>query len=214
MTPFALALSAIVAPTFLRVLPGGAEVAIATDSELVQRATEGDRHACDALVARHIAAVLRRAQRLLGPTADAEDVVQDAFYEALRDLSRLEDKSRFGAWVQKIAIHHVHRRFRRRKLRRALGISSSTDDQALSQLVADRADTSVRAQLSQLDALLAHQAPRDRLAWMLRHVEGLLLDEVAQQLDISLATAKRGIARVQTKVTQRFGPELFVEEPQ
>lgn len=110
MTPFALALSAIVAPTFLRVLPGGAEVAIATDSELVQRATEGDRHACDALVARHIAAVLRRAQRLLGPTADAEDVVQDAFYEALRDLSRLEDKSRFGAWVQKIAIHHVHRR--------------------------------------------------------------------------------------------------------
>ncbi len=214
VTPFALVLSTIVAPAFLRVLPGGADVAGATDSELVQRVTEGDRPAGDALVARHIPHLLRRAQRLLGPTADAEDVVQDAFYEALRDLGRLDDPARFGPWVHKITIHQVHRRFRRRKLLRALGMLPATDDQTLSRLVPDGADPTIRAQLSELDALLATRAPQDRLAWMLRHVEGLQLDEIAQQMGCSLATVKRSIARVQKMVTQHFGQDLFEEKDQ
>jgi RNA polymerase sigma-70 factor, ECF subfamily len=211
---YALALWAIAAPAFLRVLPGGVEVTGESDAELVARAKTGDRIASDALVARHLPTVLARAERLMGRNADSEDVVQDAFFEALRDLSHLDDPARFGPWVQKIAVHQVHRRFRRLRLLRVLGITAESGDQILSQLVPDHSDPSIRAQLRELDAVLGGQGPRDRLAWMLRHVEGLRLDEVAQHLDISLATTKRCIARVQGVVEETFGPNLFAEDTQ
>jgi RNA polymerase sigma-70 factor (ECF subfamily) len=212
MQHFSLCLQSILAPVPLRVLPGGADGLSPSDENLVARAKVGDRGACEALVARHIPAVLARAQHLLGRTADAEDVVQDAFIEALRDLAKLQEPARFGAWVKKIAVHQVHRRFRRKKLRRALGLLSQEDDQVLSQLAQDHSDPSVRAQLAEVDVLLAGQSPRDRLAWMLRHVEGLSLPEVAAQMGCSLATAKRSIARVHRCVTAHFGGEIFSED--
>lgn len=195
----------------LRVLPGGADTTTPTDEELVALVQKGDRQAADALVGRHLDLVLLRATRLLGLGPDAEDAVQDAFCEALRDLNQLQDAHRFGAWVGKIAVHQVHRRFRRRRLRKALGLLSASDEQVLSRQVPDTSDPSVKAQLSEVDRILASHAPRDRLAWMLRHVEGLSLPEVAEQLGCSLATGKRSIARVQALLNEHFTQDIFPE---
>lgn len=177
-----------------------------SDEELVRRAAGGDREASGELISRHITPVLKRAQRLLGRSAEAEDVVQDAFYEALRDLAKLKEPARFGAWVGSIAVHQVHRRFRRRRLQLSLGLLAPGQDRVLSELSSSHSDPSVRAQLAQIDEILMRQAPRDRLAWMLRHVEGLSLKDVAEQTGCSLATSKRQISRVQLLIDQQLGP--------
>lgn len=210
--PFSV-LSGAIGPPVLKVLAGGGQAAPAvSDEELVARALAGDRLSCDVLVARHLPKLLARTRRLLGYGADAEDVVQDAFVEALRDLSKLREPRLFGGWVAKIAVHQVHRRFRRHRLRRTLGLVSDEMDSVLERQVQSGADPSVRAQLCELDAVLSGQKPRDRLAWMLRHVEGLSLPEVAEQVGCSLATVKRSLVVVQAAVAERFGAPIFEEE--
>lgn len=211
MLTLALLLSVVAAPAHLRVVPERDLDQALSDEELVLRTLREERLAANQLVARHIPSVFASVRRLLGPTDDAEDAVQDAFYEALRDLRRLKEPSSFGAWVKKIAVHQVHRRFRRRKILRVLGLLSSTEDQALSPFLSVQSDPSTRVQLRELDDLLARQSPSDRLAWMLRHVEGLSLLEVAATTETSLATVKRKVARVQATVIRTFGHDVFEE---
>src|SRR5687767_14940757 len=86
-----------------------------TDREWVERAQRGERFALQVLYTRHVRAVSARVTRLLARSADAEDVVQDAFMLAFRDLANLADAQRFGGWLMGIAVHQAHRRFRRRR---------------------------------------------------------------------------------------------------
>lgn len=161
------------------------------DAELVRRALTGDRWAEEALYHRHVRAVTGVTIRLLGRTAEAEDVVQDTFVSALERLQQLRDPAMFRAWLLRIAVHHVHRRFRRRKLRRTLGLQDGVDDASLRELAAPGQSPETRAELQKLDVALAGLPSRHRVAWMLRHVEGLRLREVATVCDTSLATVKR-----------------------
>src|SRR5687767_14795025 len=92
------------------------------DSVLVERSLTGDRWAEEMLYRRHAAALLGLCTRLLRDGADAEDVVQDAFVDALEELATLREPAQFRKWLTGIAVHKVHRRLRRRKLLRALGL--------------------------------------------------------------------------------------------
>lgn len=166
-----------------------------TDADLVLAARAGERAAEAALYRRHVRLVASVAVTALGPGADAEDVVQDSFLTALERLDQLKDPSQFRAWVVRIAVRHVHRRFRRRRLLRALGLGRGDDEAVLPQLAAPHASPEVRAELVRIDARLAELAPELRIAWILRHVEGAELTEVAAACDVSLATIKRWLHR-------------------
>ncbi|HEY6558033.1 MAG TPA: RNA polymerase sigma factor [Polyangiaceae bacterium] len=163
------------------------------DGELVRRARRGDRWAEEALYHRHVRDVTRVALRLLSRSTDAEDVVQDAFVLALRDLAQLEDGNAFRSWLLKITVHQVHRKFRRRKLLRTLGLDRGEDDAALPLQVDPRAGPEVHVALREVERLLATLPTRSRIAWVLRHVEGYGLDEVARACNCSRATIKRAV---------------------
>src|SRR5215471_13918475 len=100
------------------------------DAELVQRATEGDAWAEEALYRRYAELVIGTAKRLLGNADEAMDVAQDSFLTAFEKLSTLRDASTFKTWLMQIAVRNVHRRFRRRRLLGWLGLDQS-DDSAL-----------------------------------------------------------------------------------
>ena len=70
-----------------------------------------------------------------------------------------------------------------------------------------RPDTTpeLRAELGLLSRALERISAGERIAWMLRHVEGLSLEEVAQECDCSLATAKRRISSAQERVDRFTG---------
>jgi RNA polymerase sigma-70 factor, ECF subfamily len=179
------------------------------DGELVRRARRGDRWAEEALYHRHVRAVTRVAIRLLARIEEAEDVVQDAFAIALRDLGKLRDEDAFRSWVMTITVHQVRRRFRRRRLLRAMGLDRGEDDAKLAAQVDLAASPEVRVALAEIDRLLDGLPTECRIAWVLRHVEGHELRDVAVSCGCSLATAKRWIGRAQRTIAERVS---FVTE--
>jgi len=156
--------------------------------------------------------VSERVTRLLARSAEAEDVVQDAFVAAFADLPRLADRSRFAPWLMRIALHQTQRRFRRRRLLARLGLDRGSDDARLEQVADPGLTPDQRLQLRRLDRALARLPVELRLAWMLRHVEGCELSEIAEHCTCSLATVKRRIARADTRLKRSVAGELGVEE--
>ena len=194
-----------------------------SDEDLVALTLSGHRGAARALYERHVDRVLLRATRLLKSRFEAQDVAQDAFLEAYRDLSQLREPARFGAWLDRIAAHQVHRRFRKRRVLELLGLrailgtnqrrAQEPDELTLDQLAAPGADPSIGVQLKQLDDLLRAASANERMAWMLRRIDALSLNEVAEQCRCSLATAKRRIAGVDRLLSATFVVPTSAEEP-
>src|SRR5215207_9154707 len=74
-----------------------------TDAATVALARDGNSEAFRALVERHSRAVYRLAHRMTGSAQDAEDVVQETFLKAYRQLPRFESRANFGTWLHRIA---------------------------------------------------------------------------------------------------------------
>jgi RNA polymerase sigma-70 factor (ECF subfamily) len=171
---------------------------------LVERARLGEDWAKEALYRQHVHRVTGVVARLLRHGPDVEDVVQDTFIEALQDLPKLREPEHFGRWIVRIAVHKVHKCFRRRKLRRWIGLDRSLDDEPLPSQVHDDAPQHVRAELAAVDGALDRLGETERVCWVLRHLEGYELTEVAELVDCSLATVKRRIARAQSVIETHF----------
>ncbi len=149
------------------------------DVELVRRASSGDRHAYDQLYTNHVDAVYRRLTRLIGPVAEREDLVQEVFLDVFRGLPRFRAESTFSTWLHRVVVNiaceHL-RRVRRRPL-------ASIHPEALEQLLAPGASPEAQAlERDQLQCALRYLAalkPKQRIAFVLRVVEGLPLEEIA-----------------------------------
>jgi RNA polymerase sigma-70 factor (ECF subfamily) len=173
------------------------------DAELVERALAGDRWAKEAIFRRYVRTIAATATRLLGNRDEAEDVVQDTFAAAYAELDRLRDRGALRGWLMQIAVRKMHRRFRRRRLLRLLGFTH-VDDTTLAELACADATGDVRAELALIDRALARTPPEERLAWMLRNVEGESIEDVARLLGVSLATAKRRIKAAADRVARHL----------
>jgi RNA polymerase sigma-70 factor (ECF subfamily) len=173
------------------------------DLELVARLASGDPWAKEALYRKYVQAIFGLALRLAAQREDAEDIVQDTFAEALRDIGKVRDRGALRSWLIGIAVHQVHRRFRRRRLLRMLGLDRS-DEPGMGALASSDVSAEHRLELRLLGQVLASLPANERLAWSLRYVEGCSLDEVARYCDCSLATAKRRIARAQRGVARHI----------
>ena len=84
------------------------------DLSLVERARDGDRHAFDRLVAARLPQTYRLAKAITGHPGDAEDVTQEAFLQAWRNLPRLRSADRFDAWFGRILVNEARMALRRR----------------------------------------------------------------------------------------------------
>jgi RNA polymerase sigma-70 factor (ECF subfamily) len=150
--------------------------------------------------------------RLLGRTAEAEDVVQDAFVTAFLHLAELKDRTRFEPWLTRIAVREVHRRYRRRRLRRALGLDRGDDDGGLAAAIDSRADPALARKLSELDGALSRLPTLCRTAWLLRYLEHCELRDIAEQCDCSLATVKRQIGKAEALLAE-YIDHVHVTDP-
>jgi len=166
------------------------------DHELVDRCLQGERWAEEALYRKHVHRVSAVVARMLRHGPDVEDVVQDTFVQALGRLDGLRDPSKLERWLITLAVNRVKKRFRRRKLRRLLGLERSFDDEGLALQAKADCSQEARAELMLLDRALDEVPPADRICWVLRRVEGYPMAEVVSTVGCSLATAKRRIARV------------------
>jgi RNA polymerase sigma-70 factor, ECF subfamily len=179
----------------------------AADSELIERLARGDHWAKEALYRRYVKLVWSTALHMMGNRADAQDVVQDTFVEAFRDVAALRAHGALRPWLLRISVHQAHRRFRRRKLLRRLGLDRSIDDAPLDALLHPGASPELRSELRSVERALRGASANERFAWILRYVDGYSLDEVAAASGCSLVIVKRRLARSQAMVA------ALLEEP-
>ena len=104
------------------------------DLGLVTRARTGDTDAFRVLVERHSRPLFRLAYRMTGNQQDAEDVVQDSFLRAYKQLARFDERASFGTWLYRIAVNCSLDLVRSRKRRNELAAPADTemDDPILS----------------------------------------------------------------------------------
>lgn len=182
-----------------------------TDAELVALALAGDRLAEEAIFCRYVNEVIALALRMLGNRSEAEDVAQDTFLAVLGELSALRDHSALGGWIRRVAVRKVHRRFRRRRMLRALGMYHREPDLPLDALVSEELGPDVRVEVRKLADGLEALPSGLRVAWLLRNIEGYSLQEAADATECSIATVKRRISHA-TERLRRYVELSKMEE--
>lgn len=165
------------------------------DAELAMRAKAGDSWAEEAIFRRHARTLLKTAGHLLRDPDEAEDVVQESFVIALSEIEGLRRPEALLGWLKQITVRQVHRRFRRQKLLRLLGMGPAAAE--AEQVAGGGLSPEQRGELALLERVVDQLSPEDRAAWILRSVEGEALADVARLCGCSLATAKRRIARTE-----------------
>src|SRR4051812_13500179 len=85
------------------------------DSELVERALSGDREAFRMLLDRHYERMVRMAYRIVGSTAEAEDIAQDVCLRLVDKLAYFGNRSRFSTWLASVVVNTCRDALRRRK---------------------------------------------------------------------------------------------------
>jgi len=189
----------------------------AGDRTAVVRACEGDSDAFRSLVERHSRYVFNVAYRLTASATDAEDVVQTTFLRAYQQLSRFEARADFRTWLHRIAVNCSIDLIRSRRHRE---VGHDPDD--LEYQSAARTDHAVapgpdRLMLSseirdRVSEGLAQLSASERLAFTLRHVEGLPIRDVAAAMGLKTEAAKNSIFRAVRKMRATLGPFVEVSE--
>ena len=150
----------------------------------------------DTLFTRYASYVAGIAARLLGRDDDeVEDAVQDVFWIAARRLGRVYSLEAARPWLVTVTVRVVGRRLRRRRWRRLFRADTEVVDVPATGLSPEQ-----YAMLQRTYRLLDRIPDEDRVAWLLRHVEGERLQDVALACGCSLATAKRRIAAAQSAI--------------
>ena len=176
-----------------------------SDAALVVAARARERWAEEALFRRHARLVNGLAYRLLGRDAEVDDLVQDSFAAAFASLGRLQNPQAFASWIASIVVRTAHKRMRRRRLMTRLGLRRD-EPIDLDTIVSRTAPPDVVAELRAVYGLLDRLPAEARIALVLRRVEGLALEEIAEHLDVSLATVKRRLALAESRLAKILSP--------
>jgi RNA polymerase sigma-70 factor, ECF subfamily len=184
-----------------------------TDATTVALARGGDTEAFRALMERHGRGVYRLAYRMTGSPQDAEDVVQEAFLRAYRQLGRFESRANFSTWLHRIAVNCSIDLIRARRHQ-----ETGHEPADLEQFEAageDRADhsperlmlsTEVQARVA---SAMTSLSAMERAAFVLRHFEGQSIEDISRSLGLKTNAAKHSIFRAVRKM--RVALEPFVE---
>jgi RNA polymerase sigma-70 factor (ECF subfamily) len=162
-----------------------------TDEMLVRRAQAGDGRAFTALVDRHAGACLRYATRMLGSVEDAEEVTQDSLFRAYRALPTYEHSTAFRTWLMAILINRCRSALLYRG-RREQRVRIDPDRVALASVESD-VDRIVTREA--IDRALDTLDPELREAFLLKHVEQLTYDEMAEATGIGVSALKMRVKR-------------------
>lgn len=197
--------------------------AVTADLDLVAQAAGGDPTAFSELVARHQDRVYAVAMHLLRDTSEAEEVVQETFLAALEKLAGFRGDAAFTTWLHRVAANAALMRLRKRR-RAPDGLSESPMDELLPRFDAQghllaegpshdwskRADEQLAdRQVRQAVEGAIQNLPEDyRIVFLLRDVEGLSSEAMAELLGISVAAVKSRLHRARLALRAELGHYL------
>jgi RNA polymerase sigma-70 factor (ECF subfamily) len=182
-----------------------------TDAAAVALARDGDSEAFRGLVERHSRAVYRLAHRMTGSPHDAEDVVQETFLKAYKQLGRFESRANFSTWLHRIAVNCSIDLIRARPHREAGHDITDLEQLGAQDTMAPARPSPERLMLSSevqdhVNAAMASLSAMERAAFVLRHFEGRTIEEISDSLGLKTNAAKHSIFRAVKKMRVALEP--------
>jgi RNA polymerase sigma-70 factor (ECF subfamily) len=185
----------------------------APDTGLVALCRQGDPDAFARLVALHEHMVFNLALRLTGDPEEARDVAQDVFLQVFRMLARFEGRSSLKTWIYRIVVNQCHNRQRfwkrrRRDRMRPLEDMTPADEAQLSARSPDAPnpyeEIRRREQARAVQTALLAVSFEHRAILLLREVEGLSVEQVAESLGVPPGTVKSRLSRAREALRRRL----------
>ncbi len=190
--------------TLTRVSDPGADAEL---DELVQRSQKGDRAAFSQLFRRHRADVARLVFRMMGPTADAEDVIQEVFLQVHRSLGEFRGQARFTTWLHRVTVNVVLMVRRAAKSRPVFTGEPLSDREPDAGIWPDE-DASRQRRIEAFRRLVDRLAEKKRTVFVLHELEGMTPAEIAEAVGAPVLTV-----RTRLFYARRELAEMMREEP-
>jgi len=189
------------------------------DLQLVRRVQQGDKRAFELLVGKYQRRITRLLSRMMRDPADIEDVAQEAFIKAYRALPNFRGDSAFYTWLYRIAINTAKNHFAAQGRRAPTVVANDIEDQENSEDSVHLSDTATPDSLYQSKQVglavnrAIDQLPPDlRTAIVLRELEGLSYDEIAEAMSCPVGTVRSRIFRAREAIAQELRPLLETRE--
>jgi RNA polymerase sigma-70 factor, ECF subfamily len=169
---------------------------------VLARARQGDSDAFRALVERHSHRVFRLAFRITGNEQDAEDVVQESFLRAYRQLGRFESRANFGTWLYRIVANCSIDLLKAKRARQAQATMDSLDAIEVAPAAGPGPERLARSAeiRTHVAAAMHGLSPLERAAFTLRHHEGLSIDDISRLLGLRTSATKHAVFRAVRKL--------------
>jgi RNA polymerase sigma-70 factor, ECF subfamily len=169
----------------------------ASDAEVIGQIRAGDRGSYQILVERHARTLFKVAYRITRNEGDSEDVVQESFVRAWRNLDRFDERATFATWIQRIATNCALDQVRKRKW-----VSDTGGEMPEVIDAAPKADRLLESQETRrrLEAGMKTLSPQEREAFLLRHVAGNSIPEISERLKLGQSAAKHSVFRAVEKL--------------
>jgi RNA polymerase sigma-70 factor, ECF subfamily len=182
------------------------------DEIAIDRARRGDRDAFRLLVDRHARPVFRLAFRMTGNENDAEDMVQETFLKAWKQIAKFDNRAAFGTWLHKICVNCSLDHIRARKRKQESLHCAQAGEDPLAQVVTGAPSPERLALSSEISGILTSAldelSDMERAAFVLRHYEGQSIEEISAALGVQPGAAKHSVFRAVQKLRQALEPVM------
>ncbi len=177
------------------------EIERAEERKMLDRCAQGDERAIRWVLSKYRERVTRLAAHVLRSPKEAEDVAQDAFLKAFRQMDQFQGKSSFYAWLYRIVVNLCLDRLRKKSVSSEMPM----DDAMLPFLCASSPDLDLRMAVHQtLDSL----TPPMRAALVLRELEGMEYAEIAETLGVPLGTVRSRLNSAREQFRLRWSQQM------
>jgi RNA polymerase sigma-70 factor (ECF subfamily) len=182
-----------------------------SDEATAARAKAGDADAFRVLVERHSRPMFRLAFRMTGNEQDAEDIVQDTFLRAYRRIEKFDERASFGTWLYRITVNCSLDLVRARKRRSEQSGPANLEMDDLIQSLPSSGATPDRMAMSgqarqRIAEAMEELSASERTAFVLRHFEGMCIDEVSRVLGCRPGAARHCVFRAVQKLRRALEP--------
>jgi RNA polymerase sigma-70 factor, ECF subfamily len=188
------------------------------DQAEIEKARRGDGDAFRVLVERHSRALFRLGFRMTGNESDAEDVVQEAFLKAYRQLGSFDGRASFSTWLYRIAANCALDLVRARQRRGEKYFESAPAGETkdlLSSLASPDPSPDRLAMSGEVRELVSEAmkelSAAERTAFVLRHFEGMCIEDVSRALGCQTGAAKHSVFRAVQKLRRALEPVVTLK---
>ena len=192
---------------------------LGSEQILIKRIKDGDLAAYEMIVSRYWDRTYARVIQLLNNRQDAEEVTQDAFIHAQRGLESFRGEASFGTWLYQIATNLARNRYWywfRRKRDQSFSIDqplSDDSDMTLEDFMPSEQESPFQSAITQefvdrVAICMDELSEQHREVLVLRNIENMSYDAIADRLGLSVGTVKSRIARGRERLRDLMGDDF------